>query len=88
MLQGDTLAPYLFVIVLDYALRKALRGKEDQFGFTLVKRQSRRKPDEKSVLPIWTSRTILLYSYSTLALLSDEITQARSKRNAQGWDFY
>ena len=30
VLQGDTLAPFLFVIVLDYALRKALDGKEEE----------------------------------------------------------
>ena len=29
VLQGDTLAPFLFVIVLDYALRKAMCGKEE-----------------------------------------------------------
>ena len=33
VLQGDTLAPYLFIIVMDYALRKALKGKEEEFGF-------------------------------------------------------
>ena len=27
MMQGDILAPFLFVIVLDYALRKAIDGK-------------------------------------------------------------
>ncbi len=30
VLQGDTLAPYLFIIVLDYALRKAIHGKEEE----------------------------------------------------------
>ena len=25
--QGDTIAPYLFVIVLDYALREAISGR-------------------------------------------------------------
>ena len=44
VLQGDTLAPYLVVIVLDYALRRAVSGRETELGFTLVKRQSRRKP--------------------------------------------
>ena len=29
VLQGDTLAPFLFVIVLDYAMRKATDGKEE-----------------------------------------------------------
>ena len=27
VMQGDTLAPFLFVIVLDYALRKAIDGE-------------------------------------------------------------
>ena len=44
VLQGDTLAPYLFVIVIDYIMRKALTGKEENLGFQLSKRQSRRVP--------------------------------------------
>ena len=36
VLQGDTLAPFLFIIVLDYALRKATNGKEEDLGFTIV----------------------------------------------------
>ena len=43
VLQGDTLAPYLFVIMLDYALRQAIAGREEELGFQLVRRQSRRK---------------------------------------------
>jgi len=42
VLQGDTLAPYLFVIVVDYVMRTALDGREDQLGFKLQKRRSRR----------------------------------------------
>ncbi|XP_072047147.1 uncharacterized protein [Amphiura filiformis] len=42
VLQGDTLAPYLFVIVLDYALRMAIDGKEEALGFQLERRKSRR----------------------------------------------
>ena len=34
VLQGDTLAPYLFVIVIDYIMRTATDGKE-HLGFTL-----------------------------------------------------
>ena len=29
VLQGDTLAPFLFIIVLNYAMRKALAGGKD-----------------------------------------------------------
>ena len=45
VLQGDTLAPYLFVIVLGYALRKVISGREEQLGFQLLKRK---KPEERS----------------------------------------
>jgi len=42
VLQGDTLAPYLFIIALDYALRRTINGKEEQFGFTVTPRKSSR----------------------------------------------
>ena len=42
VLQGDTLAPYLFIIILDYAMREALKGREEELGFTLQQRLSRR----------------------------------------------
>ncbi len=43
VLQGDTLAPYLFVIVLDYVLRTSI-DENSQLGFTLQSRRSRRHP--------------------------------------------
>ena len=43
--QGDTLAPYLFVIVIDYVMTTALRGKD--LGFTVNPRRSRRYPAVK-----------------------------------------
>ena len=46
VLQGDTLAPFLFIIVLDYALRKAINGREEELGFTITPRKSRRYPKE------------------------------------------
>ena len=42
VLQGDTLAPFLFIIALDYALREATRDAHT--GFTLTTRQSSRHP--------------------------------------------
>ena len=41
VLQGDTLAPYLFMIVLDYVLRNLDQNKN--LGFTLRKQLSRRQ---------------------------------------------
>ena len=46
VLQGDTLAPYIFIICLDYVLRKAL-DKNNELGFTLAKRKSKRYPARK-----------------------------------------
>ena len=43
VLQGDTLAPFIFIICLDYVLRKALEKNLD-LGFTLTKQKSRRYP--------------------------------------------
>ena len=42
VLQGDTLAPYLFIISLDYVLRTIDLMKEN--GFTLKNASSRRYP--------------------------------------------
>lgn len=42
VLQRDTLAPFLFIIVLYYVLRKAISGREQDLGFTLTSRRSRR----------------------------------------------
>ena len=43
VLQGDTLAPYLFIISVDYVLRKSVDKMEDN-GFKLAKERSRRYP--------------------------------------------
>ena len=43
VLQGDTLAPFICIICLDYVLRKAIDEKLD-LGFTLIQRRSRRHP--------------------------------------------
>ena len=68
VMQGDTLAPFLFVIVLDYALRKAINGRELELGFTLTPRRSRGHP--ASVL------TDLDYA-DDISLLSNNTEQAQ-----------
>ena len=45
VMQGDTPAPFLFFIVLGYALKRAINGKETELGFTLHKRRGRRHPE-------------------------------------------
>ena len=66
VLQGDTLAPFLFIIALDYALREATR--ETHTRFTLTPRQS--------------SRHVATYITDTdfaddLALISDYLEEAQ-----------
>lgn len=68
VLQGDTLAPYLFVIVLDYVMRTAIGEMGDSLGFTITPRRSRRHPAE--VL------TDLDFA-DDIALLSDTLSQAQ-----------
>ena len=43
VLQGDTLAPYLFIICLDYVLRTSI-DKIRENGFELTKKRSRKYP--------------------------------------------
>ena len=45
VLQGDTLAPYLFIICLDYVLRTSI-DKIKENGFKLTKERSRRCPTQ------------------------------------------
>ena len=47
MLQGDTFAPYLFIICLDYMLRTSVDRMKDN-GFKLTKERSRRYPRTKN----------------------------------------
>lgn len=68
VLQGDTLAPFLFIIVLDYAMEKAMVGKEEKLGFIVTPRRSGRHP--KVVLAD-------LDFADDIVLLSDEIAQAQ-----------
>ena len=43
VLQGDTLAPYLFIIVIDYIMRTATKDSEE-LGFKIRERRSSRHP--------------------------------------------
>ena len=68
MLQGDTLAPYLFIIYLDYGLRKSIDKMEDN-GFMLTKQRIRRYP----------AHTITDAGYADdIALLANAPTQAET----------
>ena len=66
VLQGDTLAPFLFILTLDYVLRTSL-DKLNSFGFTLEKAKSRRYPAKKITDADYTD---------DLALFSNKIDDA------------
>ncbi len=42
----NTLAPFLFIIVLDYGLRRGMTGKAEELGFTISPNKPRRHPNE------------------------------------------
>ena len=66
VLQGDTLALYLFIICLDYVLRTSI-DKIKENGFKLTKERSRRYP----------AKTIADYT-DNIALLANALAQAKT----------
>ena len=83
VLQGDTLAPYLFIICLDYVLRTSI-DKIRENGFELTKRRSKRYP----------AKTITDADYADdLALVANTPNQAETllhslERAAAGIDLH
>ena len=51
VLQGDTLAPFLFITILDYVLREKLLNNID--GFTITPRRSSRYPAVRIGFPVY-----------------------------------
>ena len=43
--QGDTLAPFLFIVVLDYALKEALKISDEDCGIVIEPKQGSRFPE-------------------------------------------
>ena len=75
VLQGDTLAPYLFIICLDYMLRKLI-NKIRENGFELTKKRSRRYP----------TKTITDADYADdIALLANTPKQAETLLHSLAW---
>ena len=66
VLQGDMLAPYLFITYLDYVLRTSI-NKIRENGFELTKKRSRRYP----------AKTITNADYADdIAILANTISQS------------
>ena len=75
VLQGDTLAPYLFIICLDYVLRTSINNIREN-GFELTKKRSRRYP----------TKTITDADYADdIALLVNTPNQAEMLLHSLEW---
>ena len=68
VLQGDTLAAFIFAIVIDYCMRKAIEGQEEKLGVIVERRKSRRSP------PLVVTD---LDFADDIALIAQEIEQAQ-----------
>ena len=64
VLQGDTLAPFLSIVVLDCALRITVDGRERELGLTLQPHRSRRHP-AKALTDLDFADDIALFSNYT-----------------------
>ena len=67
VLQGDSLAPFLFIIALDYALGKAINGREEELGFHTTST----KPTNKTCM-------YNLDFADDIALISEQVKQAQT----------
>ena len=68
VLQGDTLAPYLFTIIFDYIMKQTYKDREEELGFTLQKQKSMRVP------------SVLVHNLdfvNELALITENVNQAQ-----------
>ena len=75
LLQGDTLAPYLFIICLDYMLRTSI-DKIRENGFELTKKRSRSYP----------AKTITDTDYADdIAILANTPDQAETLQHNVEW---
>ena len=75
ILQGDTLAPYLFIICLDYVLRTSI-NKIRENCFELTKKRSRRYP----------AKTITDADYAyNIAILANTPNQAETLLHSLEW---
>ena len=63
VLQGDTLAPFLFIICIDYVLKMSL-DRDNVLGFTLSERKSRRYPAIK-ITDVDYADDLALVTYKT-----------------------
>ena len=83
LLQGDTLAPYLFIIWLDFVLRTSIDKMKDN-GFKLAKERSRRYPVQTITDADYADDTVLLANTPAQAeILLHSLEQVAAGINTQ-----
>ena len=77
VLQGDTLAPFLFLLLLDWVLRVAI--PDDTNGFLLLRRVGRRVPEQRISLLGYADDLVLVSSTTAgaQAMFTSLVTTAR-----------
>ena len=65
--QGNTLAPFLFIIVLDYTLKQAFKISNSACGIVIEPRKSSRQPEVRIADLAYADDTALLNSSIQLA---------------------
>ena len=86
VLQGDTLAPYLFIICLDYVLRTSI-DKIRENGFELTKKRNKRcsaktitdadYADDRAILANTPNQSMSIYTKLNICALSRQTTFPR-----------
>ena len=76
VVEGDTLAPYLFIICLDYVLRTSIDKIKDN-SFKLIKERSRRYPPAQTIMDVDYTNDI--------ALLANTPSQAETLLHSLEW---
>ena len=84
VLQGDTLAPYLFIIVLVYVHREAIEGHEGSLGLIIKSRQGRKvKTVKVTNLNLHTTLLFLAISSNEHKTYSEILKKHQSSSNGK-----
>ena len=87
VLQGGTLAPLLFIITLDYVLRRSIDENKD-LSLTILKKRSRRYPETKITDAVYAAN-LVIFAYSSrnaeklLNILEESVKTVDLKVNAK-----
>ena len=86
VLQGDTLAPYLFIMVIDYIMTVAIDDNETEHGFTLKPAQTSKQRGCNPLHGAETvAETVAELEFADDVALVTGATSATSSANSNVW---